>query len=114
MAMDMAVHLGLLLDIPTIGVAENLLAGMVAEAPPDADNETTPVFLDGEAVGSLVRPRKGGRPLCVSPGYRMTLPAAIRVVLHCTGDHRLPEPIFSADRCARRFLEETGEDKKMS
>ncbi len=110
----MAIQLGLLLDIPTIGVTENLLSGMVAQAPMDGENETTPVFMDGEAVGSLVRPRKGGRPLCVSPGYRMTLPAAIRVVLHCTGDHRLPEPIFSADRCARLFLKETGKYKKRS
>ncbi|MDH7509719.1 MAG: endonuclease V [Methanolinea sp.] len=101
-----ATHLGVLLDVPTIGVAGNLLSGMEADAPPDIRGATSPVTMGGEVVGSLLRTCRNKAPLCVSPGFRTTLPEAISIVLHCTTDHRFPEPLHLADRCAGRFRKE--------
>jgi len=103
-----ATHLGVLLGVPTIGIAENLLGGMEAQAPENRDGATSPVVMDGEVVGSLLRPGVGRTPLCVSPGFRTTLRQATGIALRCTRDHRLPEPLYMADRCAGRFLKEAG------
>lgn len=98
-----ATHLGVLLGVPTIGVAGNLLSGMQAETPPDRIGETAPVRMGGEVVGAMVRTCRGKAPLIISPGFRTTLPDAVSIVLHCTTDHRFPEPLYLADRCAGRF-----------
>lgn len=101
-----ATHLGVLLGVPTIGVAGNLLSGMEAEKPSDIFGATAPVTMGGEVVGAMVRTCRGKAPLIISPGFRTTLPEAISIVLHCTTDHRFPEPLYLADRCAGRFRKE--------
>jgi len=101
-----AIHLGVMLGVPTIGIAENLLGGMEAQTPGNWDGATSPVAMGGEVVGSLLRPGVGRSPLCVSPGFRTTLRQATAIALRCTRDHRLPEPLYLADRYAGRFRKE--------
>lgn len=102
----LATHLGVLLGVPTIGVAGHLLSGMEADIPPDIPGAASPVMMDGEVVGSILRTSRGKAPLCVSPGFKTTLLDAVPIVLHCTRDHRFPEPLYLADRCAGRFRKE--------
>ncbi|MEM2123854.1 MAG: endonuclease V [Methanolinea sp.] len=99
-----ATHLGAVLGVPTIGVAGSLLRGMEAVPPGNTRGAMSAVTMGGEVVGVLWRPGEGKRPVCISAGYRVTLPAAIDVVARCTRDHGLPEPLFLADLHARRFL----------
>ena len=89
--LGLASHIGLCLDLPTIGVAKSRLCG---EHRPVGLNRRCHVQLrfDGRVVGSVVRTRTGVRPLFVSVGHRTSLDDAIGWTLKCCRGVRLPEP----------------------
>jgi deoxyribonuclease V len=94
-----ACHLGLLLDIPTIGVAKSRLIGTqgTVAGPRGSRADLTD---NGEVIGSMLRTRQGVRSIYVSVGHRISLAAAERWVLACGGGYRVPEPTRLADRLA--------------
>jgi deoxyribonuclease V len=94
-----ACHLGVLIDMPTIGVAKSLLLGKY-ELLPEEKGSYQPLIHKGETIGAVVRSRTGVRPLYVSPGHRIGLPTAIDYVLRCTTKYRLPETTRIADKLA--------------
>lgn len=94
-----ACHLGLLVDIPTIGVAKSLLVGK-HEALPETKGSWQPLIYRSEIVGAVLRTRTGVRPVYVSSGHRISLPTAIDCVLQCTTKYRLPETTRVADNLA--------------
>lgn len=96
----LACHLGVLLDLPTIGCAKSRLIGHHEDPPPERGS-WTPLVDDGERIGAALRTRHGCRPVYVSIGHRVTLEEAIRVVLSCAPRYRLPEPQRLADRLSR-------------
>lgn len=110
-----ASHLGVLLGIPTVGVAKKFLnvGGLVKEEVEAAFAEkcgTTPgsymLLCDttsGAVLGAAVRPPTSKNPLYVSVGHMISLKKAISVVLKCCV-HRIPEPTRQADLCSRKFL----------
>ena len=79
-----ASHLGVLLDIPTIGCAKKRLVGEYRE-PGDRKGNWTELQFDGRTVGAVLRTRDRVRPLFLSPGHRIDLPGTIRVALGCVG-----------------------------
>jgi deoxyribonuclease V len=86
----LACHLGLVLDLPTVGVAKSLLVG--AHAPIlDEVGAWAPIVHRGEAVGAALRTRPGISPVYVSVGHRIDLSSAIALVLRCGGRTRVPE-----------------------
>jgi|Deesub1362A_J573_1020465.scaffolds.fasta_scaffold00404_23 deoxyribonuclease V len=97
----LATHLGLHLEIPTVGCAKKRLVG---EHPPLGPNKGDFQWLwyGGERVGVVVRSRDRVRPLYVSPGHRIGLEGALRAVLACLGSYRLPEPLRHAHLLAER------------
>jgi deoxyribonuclease V len=105
-----ACHLGLLLDIPTIGVAKSRLIGEqgTVAGPRGSRADLTH---EGEVIGSLLRTREGVWPVYVSVGHRISLQAAEAWALRCATRYRVPEPTRLADRLAgaakRRMLEAT-------
>ena len=99
----LASHIGLLLGIPSIGVARRILSGSAAEPSPGS-GETTPVTNNDELLGMAVRSRDGGVPVFVSVGHLIDLPGAVNLTIACTGGHRLPEPLQCAHRLAVRAL----------
>lgn len=94
-----ASHLGLLVDIPSIGVAKTRLCG-THEEPPDRRGAWTPLRAEGETVGAALRTRVGVKPLYVSPGHRIGLETAIAWVMGCCTRYRLPETTRHAHRLA--------------
>ena len=95
-----ASHLGLALDLPSIGAAKSRLTGSHDE--PGGERGDWMPLLDGdEVIGACVRTRTGARPIYVSIGHRVTLQTAIRFVLRCTTRYRLPEPTRLADRLSK-------------
>jgi len=94
-----ACHLGVLTDIPAIGVAKTLLVGR-HESLPDTRGAWAPLLHKGERVGAALRTRPGTRPVFVSPGHRISLETAIDFVMHCTTRYRLPETTRHAHRLA--------------
>jgi len=96
-----ATHLGLLLDIPTIGVAKSRLVGEGEEPAPEA-GAASPLFWEGQVVGWILRSRTGVRPVFVSPGHRVSLADSRTLAWGCVKGYRLPEPLRRADRLSRQ------------
>lgn len=97
--LGIAAHLGLLTDIPSIGVGKSRLCGTHAQVP---DEKGAWVSLkDGdEIIGAVVRSRQGVKPIYVSPGHRVGLESAIHYVMAAVTRYKLPETTRAADRLA--------------
>ncbi len=95
-----ASHLGLALDLPSIGAAKSRLTGRCDE-PAGTRGSWTPLLDDGELIGACLRTRAGVAPIWVSTGHRVSLPTAIRLILRFAPRLRLPEPTRLADRLSK-------------
>jgi deoxyribonuclease V len=96
----LALHLGSVLDLPTVGVTHRpLLAD--GSWPDDELGARSPLVLDGTVVGFWVRTRPGTRPLAVHPAWRTDPETAVELVLSSLAGHRAPEPLRGARRAAR-------------
>lgn len=96
----LALHLGAVLDLPTVGVTHRPLLS-TGEWPPDEPGAASPLLLDGEVVGHWVRTRPGRRPLAVHAAWRTDPDTALAVVRQVAGRHRTPVPLREARRLAR-------------
>ena len=92
-----ACHIGLLLDIPSIGCAKTLLVGEYDE-PHSQQGRFSYLFDQGEIIGVVLRTRSHVKPLFVSIGHRVDLQDCIHYVLTCCRGFRLPETTRRADR----------------
>ena len=97
--LGIACHLGVLIDLPTIGVAKSLLIGKHSELP-ETRGSWQPLVHRRETVGAVLRTRTGVKPVYVSSGHRISLPTAIDYVMRCTPKYRLPETTRWADKLA--------------
>lgn len=95
----LACHLGVLTDIPSIGVAKSLLVGEYTPVPRQR-GAWRPLIHKGEVVGAALRTRTGVAPVYVSIGHRISLDTAIGYVLACAPQFRLPETTRAAHRLA--------------
>ena len=89
--LGLACHVGLWLDVPTIGVAKSRLCGAHRAVGVDRGCRVQ-LRHEGEIVGSVVRTRTGVKPLYISVGHRVTLDQAVRWTLRAARRYRLPEP----------------------
>ena len=92
----LASHLGLWLDLPSVGCAKSRLCGEYSE-PGQTRGESTPLTANGEIIGSVLRTRDGVKPVFVSVGHRLSLESAVCLVLACGDGYRLPKPTREAD-----------------
>lgn len=95
----LACHLGVLLDLPSIGVAKTVLLGEHDTLPPERGS-WRPLVHDGEVVGAALRTRTGVRPVYVSVGHRVSLETAVEMTLRAAPRYRLPEPLRRAHELA--------------
>lgn len=89
--MGIATHLGVYLDLPSIGCAKSKLWGRY-EMPPDEPGAWTSLWDGEEVIGAVLRTQAGTSPVFVSIGHRISLENAIATVMACVRGHRLPEP----------------------
>ncbi|MFH1775223.1 MAG: deoxyribonuclease V [Chloroflexota bacterium] len=102
--MGLASHLGLLLDMPTIGCAKSRLCGS-HQAPAEESGSYAELLDGGEVIGAVLRTRQSVKPVYVSTGHKVTLKAAVHWVLACCRGYRLPEPTRLAHMLASGNLE---------
>lgn len=99
---------GVIANIPTVGVAKKLLCGSIGA--PNEQNYAT-IIDNGNIVGASIYTRPKSNPVYVSIGNMVCLDTAINIVKHCIKQYRLPEPIREAHKMAnelrRQTLEET-------
>jgi deoxyribonuclease V len=97
--LGIASHLGILLDLPTIGVGKSRLLGSYEE-PGEEKGAWQPLYDKGEEIGCVLRSRSRVKPLFVSPGHRVSLASARQWVMQCVTRYRLPETTRWAHRLA--------------
>ena len=97
--LGIASHLGVLLDMPTIGVAKSRLIGTYVEPGPDK-GDFSALYDGDEQIGVVLRTRSGVKPLFISPGHRVSIASAIQITLACIPKYRLPETTRHAHRLA--------------
>lgn len=93
--LGIACHLGLLLDVPTIGCAKSRLIG-THRSPAHGAGSMTALKHEGETIGKVVRTKNHVKPLYVSVGHHIDLASSTRIVLACCRGYRLPEPTRQA------------------
>jgi deoxyribonuclease V len=91
----LACHLGVYLDLPTIGCAKSVLVGTCRE-PADRRGAYTALRDGGETIGQAVRTRPGVKPVYASVGHRVSLATARRWILRLAPRYRLPETTRAA------------------
>jgi deoxyribonuclease V len=100
--LGIASHLGLWLDLPTIGCAKSLLSGRYSASALSEDaGSWVPLIDKGETIGAVVRTRTRVNPLFISLGHRISLATSIDYVLQCGRGYRLPEPTRLADKLSK-------------
>lgn len=101
----LASHVGLFLDLPSVGCAKTRLIG---EHRPVGNKTGSLSWLhyQGKRIGAVVRTRANVKPLFVSPGHRVGFQAAVRLVLATCRRYRLPEPIRQAHQLVNRLRRE--------
>lgn len=80
-----ASHIGVLLNIPTIGVAKSRLVGDY-----DKRKRCAKLMFEGKCVGYVLKTSK--RPIFISPGHKISMRKSLEIVKKCLRDYRLPEP----------------------
>ena len=98
--LGIASHLGLWLDLPTIGCGKSILVGHHAHLSEEAGN-WVPLIDNGETIGAVLRTRAHVKPMIISLGHRISLETSLRYVLACCRGYRLPEPTRLADKLSK-------------
>jgi deoxyribonuclease V len=110
--LGLACHLGLWLELPTIGCAKSRLCGTYDEPGPER-GDRSPLVDRGEVVGAVVRSRSRVSPLFVSPGHRCDLESAVAVTLATSVKYRLPVPARLAHEYVNDIRRAADEDRTL-
>jgi len=95
-----ACHIGILFDKPTIGCAKSRLVGEHQD-PDRRAGSTSPLMLEGERLGVVLRTRDNVRPIYVTTGHRVSPDTAVGLVKQCLDGFRIPKPTREADHYVR-------------
>jgi len=101
-SLGLASHMGLLLELPSVGCAKKKLIGDFEEVG-FQPGSTTPIKIEGKIIGAVIRTRRGVKPVFVSPGHLIDLESSIELVLKTCRGFRLPEPIRRAHLMVKRI-----------
>jgi deoxyribonuclease V len=97
--LGIASHLGLITELPSVGIAKSILCGRHKPVPPEKGSFSALVYKN-ETVGAALRTRSGVKPVYVSPGHKISLQSALEYVMLCVTRYKLPEPTRLADKLA--------------
>ncbi len=111
----MATHLGITLDIPSIGCAKKRLIGTWDKDRLHSERGSVePLILDGEKIGAVLRTQKNVKPVFVSIGHKISLETAYAITLEMCKKYRLPETTRAADQLVNKLMKEKLENDKMA
>jgi len=92
----LASHIGVELDIPTIGGTQHLLCGNVKE-----DGR---IYMGKRQVGYAYS-KDAHHPIYISPGHKVSLKSSLKIVKRCITGHKLPEPLYIADKLSKQLIQ---------
>lgn len=99
----LASHLGLWLDLPSIGCAKKPLM-RESQYPSLSRGSLVWVFRGGEKVGVILRTKDKVKPVFVSPGHRINLNSSVKIILSASRGYRMPEPLRKAHQLSKEKL----------
>lgn len=99
-----ATHIGVALDVPTIGITKKILCGSGDE--PSQVGEANPLIYEVNRVGWLLKSSKRSRAIVVASGHRVSLESSLAIVKKCLRGHKLPESIRLAHEYVNRLKKE--------
>jgi len=103
--LGIASHIGVILDIPTIGCAKSRLVGEYKQ-PGMNKGKASSLKYQGNIVGAVVRTRDNVKPVFISLGHRIDLEASVVIALRCVRRYRIPEPLRRADFLSKKIKRE--------
>ncbi len=101
-----ATHIGVALDVPTIGITKKILCGRGVE--PSVVGDAAPLIYEDKQVGWLLKSSKRSRAIIIAPGHRVSLESSVSIVKACLRGHKLPEPVRLAHEYANGLRKEQG------
>jgi deoxyribonuclease V len=101
--MGLATHLGILLDIPSIGCTQRSMLGPEIEPGNHHGDRCEVRNPSNEKIGSWLRTRENVRPIFVSQGHKINLSTGIDIILNCTKNYKMPEPLRAAHIAANHL-----------
>jgi deoxyribonuclease V len=97
----MASHVGILLDVPTMGVTKRLMLGQV---------KGNTIYVEKEARGYELITRQHARPIYVSPGNKVSLKTSLEIIKNCLREpHKLPEPLHLVHKYSKKVAKSNKE-----
>ena len=106
--LGIASHVGLWLEIATVGCAKSRLCGTFEPPGPDR-GDRSPLNYKGETIGTVLRTKPRTNPVFVSPGHLCDFAGAERLVMETTGKYRLSTPIRMAHAIVNELRREAGD-----
>jgi deoxyribonuclease V len=100
----LATHVGVILNLATVGVTKNLLCG--SGDVPQEEGSACKIHYKNREIGYYFKSKKGCRPIIVAPGHNVSLKTSLEVIKTCTHKHKLPEPIRLAHLCANKIKQD--------
>jgi deoxyribonuclease V len=99
----LASYLGVMLDIPTIGISKTALCGEFRT--PREEGEAETLVYGNKVTGFVLKSKAGCRPIVVAPGNRVSLQSSLDLARAFLKGHKLPEPCRLAHQHARQIKE---------
>jgi deoxyribonuclease V len=98
-----AAHLGLFINVPTIGSAKSKLYGKYEE-PSKIKGAMSYIYNEeNKRIGIVLRTRKNVKPIYVSPGHLIGIDETADIIMKCVTQYRIPEPIRIANKAVSEF-----------
>jgi deoxyribonuclease V len=97
-----ASHVGVLLDKPSIGVAQSRLVGKYKE--PIKVGDYSAIKYQNRKVGYAYKSKENCRPILISPGHRISLGTSLKITKNCIKKHKLPEPVYLAHSISNKII----------
>lgn len=97
-----AVHMGWILKIPTVGCAKSRLTGTY-EDPENTPGANSTLYADDQPIGHALRSRKNSKVLFISPGWGINQADSLHLIMECLRGYRLPEPTRNAHNIVGQF-----------
>lgn len=96
--LGIASHVGIILDIPTVGCAKNILLGIF-----DRNLPIAPIYDKDEIIGTALITKKNCKPIIISPGHKITLSESVEIIQSTLKGYRLPEIIRKVHELVNKF-----------
>ena len=98
----LASHLGVLLDIPSVGVSDKILVGHYSEIG-TSKGEVSKIFHESIEVGVVLITKEYKKPVFISAGHKIDTKSSLNIVQKLVTNYRHPEPLRLARKAVKNF-----------